>query len=468
MNLICTLAKYAIIVLMAMYTFTCFSVFGYQNLEKQKRMLFRQRLIMLLVNSGCFMVLYLQSRELKYIMLYGVLMLFLCATMFLYIKCYPKISRLLLNNMCMLIGLGIMMISRLNYSQSVKQFFIAVCSMVLSLFIPVIIRKAKFLSHQSLGKIYGGIGVIALLGVAILGTTSYGAKLGFTIAGISFQPSELVKIFFVFFVASSLYHAKNFKQIVITTVIAALHVLVLVASTDLGAAVILFVVYLVMLYVSSKQILYIVAGVGAGGLASMVAYQLFAHIRVRVLAWRDPFSAFDGGGYQIAQSLFAIGTGGWLGMGLLEGAPNSIPVAAEDFIFAAISEELGIIFGLCLILVYVSCYIMFLNIAMQIKNKFYKLVALGLGTSYIFQVFLTIGGVIKFIPSTGVTLPLVSYGGSSVLSTLIMFAIIQGLYILREDEEDEIERNREQLIPGKRASQAKNARGGQASKRRDR
>ena len=121
-----------------------------------------------------------------------------------------------------------------------------------------------------------------------------------------------------------------------------------------------------------------------------------------------------------------------------------IPVAETDFIFSAIAEELGVIFALCLILVCVSCYVMFLNIAMEIRNRFYKLIALGLGTCYIFQVFLTIGGVTKFIPSTGVTLPLVSYGGSSMLSTMIMFGIIQGLYIIREDEEEEIiEKKRE-------------------------
>ena len=153
----------------------------------------------------------------------------------------------------------------------------------------------------------------------------------------------------------------------------------------------------------------------------------------------------------MAQSLFAIGTGGWFGMGLYQGAPDTIPVAAEDFIFSAISEEMGLIFALCMILVCVSCYVMFLNIAMQLHNMFYKMVALGLGTCYIFQVFLTIGGVTKFIPSTGVTLPLVSYGGSSLVSTLIMFAIIQGLYILREDEEEKIERKKKEKLRAKRS-----------------
>ena len=112
--------------------------------------------------------------------------------------------------------------------------------------------------------------------------------------------------------------------------------------------------------------------------------------------------------------------------------------------FSAITEELGGLFAICVILVCMSCYIMFVNIAMRLSNRFYRLVALGLGTMYAVQVFLTVGGAMKFIPMTGVTLPLVSYGGSSMLSTVMMFAIIQGLYILREDEEEQIERFREE------------------------
>jgi cell division protein FtsW (lipid II flippase) len=173
---------------------------------------------------------------------------------------------------------------------------------------------------------------------------------------------------------------------------------------------------------------------------------LFNHVRVRVIVWKDPFASYQNGGYQVAQSLFAIGTGSWFGTGLFQGKADAIPVAETDFIFSAICEEMGLIFALCIILIFLSCYVMFLNIAMQLHNRFYKLVALGLGTCFIFQSFLTIGGVTKFIPSTGVTLPLVSYGGSSVLSTLIMFAIIQGLYILREDEDEEFEKRRQEAI----------------------
>jgi cell division protein FtsW (lipid II flippase) len=172
-------------------------------------------------------------------------------------------------------------------------------------------------------------------------------------------------------------------------------------------------------------------------------YFLFSHVQARVAAWQDPLSVIDDAGYQVSQSLFAIGTGGWFGLGLGQGLPEKIPVVTKDFIFAAISEEMGGIFALCLIMVCLSCFFMIMNVAMRLKDPFYRLSGVGLGTTYALQVFLTIGGVIKFIPSTGVTLPLVSYGGSSLLSTMIVFGIIQGLYIVEFNERLRLERKRQ-------------------------
>lgn len=399
---------------------------------------------MFIIHFIAYLVMYLKTQDTRMIFFYVAQTVLYIAIISLYSVIYPKVSRLIVNNMCMLLCIGLIMISRLAFDKAIKQFIIITGSIAVSLVIPVIIRKVKFLKQWT--NVYAGVGIAALALVAIIGRTSYGAKLGFSIAGISIQPSEFVKIVFVFFVASSMKESTEFKNVVKTTLLAALHVLILVLSKDLGAALIIFVVYLVMLYVATRQPLYLFSGLASGCIAAIGAYQLFDHVRTRVVVWRDPFAVYDKGGYQVAQSLFAIGTGSWFGMGLFQGAPNTIPVAEEDFIFSAISEELGLVFALCLILICVSCYIMFLNIAMQIHDMFYKLIALGLGTCYIFQVFLTIGGATKFIPSTGVTLALVSYGGSSVLSTLIMFAIIQGLYILREDEEEIIERQRERLL----------------------
>ena len=439
------------ILLISFYTYQCFTVFSYED-GVEKRAIFRnQNRLMFMIHFMAYMGMYFKIQETKILVFYAAQVLMLGAIILLYTKIYPKASRLIINNMCMLLTIGFIMITRLSYNKAVKQSMIVAFSVAISLFIPVIIRKVKGLAELRI--FYALVGIVALAAVIVVGTVSGGAKLGFEIAGFGIQPSEFVKILFVFFVAASFNRSTAFRDVVITTAIAAAHVLILVVSKDLGAALIIFVVYLVMIYVATRQIFYAGAGLLAGAGASVVAYHLFNHVRVRVEIWKDPFATYSTGGYQIAQAMFAIGTGGWFGTGLFQGEADSIPVADEDFIFAAISEEMGLVFALCMILICLSCYVMFLNIAMQLQNRFYKLVALGLGTCYIFQTFLTIGGVTKFIPMTGVTLPLVSYGGSSVLSTLIMFAIIQGLYIFKEDEEEEFER--QQLLQEERARRAK-------------
>lgn len=452
-NIVLEIAKYLIIILMAVYTFSCFSIFTKEYETEEQSVLIRQNIVMFLMQFLAYLVLYLRTGEQQLIIFYAAQVVLMLAVIILYSLLYPTVSKLIVNNMCMLISIGLIMITRLSYDSAVRQFIFACIGVVIGLIVPVIIRNMRVL--VDLTYVYAGVGLAALGIVAIFAATSGGAKLGFTIAGVGIQPSEFVKILFVFFIASSLKQSTDFRRVVITTAIAAAHVLILVLSTDLGAALIMFVVYLVMLYVATRQPLYAIAGLGAGSGAAVVGYHLFSHIKVRVAAWRDPFATYSEGGYQVAQSLFAIGTGSWFGMGLCQGSPDMIPVAETDFIFSAIAEELGLVFALCLILICVSCYVMFLNIAMEIHNQFYKLIALGLGTCYIFQVFLTIGGVTKFIPSTGVTLPLVSYGGSSMLSTMIMFGIIQGLYIIREDEEQSLERKRERAIRNERSGATK-------------
>ncbi len=270
----------------------------------------------------------------------------------------------------------------------------------------------------------------------ILGQVTHGSLLSFTIAGITFQPSEFVKIVFVFFLAASLMEDTSFLNLSLTTVIAAVHVVVLVASKDLGSALIFFVVFVFMVFAATRNYLYLLLGMGGGALASVIAWRVFRHVQVRVQAWLDPWTYIDSQGYQVTQSLFAIGSGSWFGMGLYSGTPDSIPYVEKDSIFSAVCEEMGVVFGLFLILICLSCFIMIMNISLRLKDRFFQLTAYGLGIVYIFQVFLTIGGGIKFIPLTGVTLPLVSYGGSSVLTTLILFYLVQGFYILRQQEEE--------------------------------
>lgn len=431
-HLITELSKYVMIILFAIYTYYSYAVLVVKNEERQKRMYKSQTTCMFLIHLDAFMVLFAVTEDVKILVFYGAQVLFILFLFLIYRIIYRRAATLVVNHMCMLMIIGFIILTRLDMESAIRQFEIALIATVASIFIPLLVRKLKFL--RKFTWFYAVIGILALGAVLVLGKVSGGAHLSFTVAGITIQPSEFVKIIFVFFVACMLYNATDFRQVCITTVTAAIHVLILVLSTDLGAALIFFVTYIVMLYVATRKPVYFFGGLGLGCVAAVVAAKLFSHVRVRISAWKDPFASIHGGGWQVAQSMFAIGTGGWFGLGLYQGMPETIPVGVSDFVFAAISEEMGGVFAICIILVCFSCFVMFLNIAMQIKDQFYKLIALGLGCVYGVQVFLNIGGVIKCIPSTGVTLPLVSYGGSSILCTIVMFAIIQGLYIMRQDE----------------------------------
>lgn len=437
-NVITELSKYVILTLMVVYTFHCFYMVYLQSQEEKNNLLNQQLILIIFMNLTAFAVIFLKTRDVNVLIFYGEMMVFFVVLQILYRICYKKASFLLLNNTCMLLSVGFIMLCRLSIAAAKRQLLIVAGTSVAALLVPVLIRKMKFLRY--LTWLYAGFGIVLLGAVLVLAKTSYGAKL--SLMGI--QPSEIIKITYVFFLAALLSKHHDFKTVVLASIAAGLHVIILVLSTDLGSAVIFFVTYLVMIYVSTKKKAYLGLGVAGGSVAAVAAYYLFGHVRERVSAWKDPVAVYQNEGYQIVQSLFAIGTGGWFGMGLCQGSPEIIPVVKNDFIFSAICEELGGIFAICLILVCMSFFLMIVNIALKIKNPFYKLIALGLGTEYAFQVILTIGGATKFIPMTGVTLPLVSYGGTSVMSTLIMLAIVQGLYILREDEGLEIERYRKE------------------------
>jgi cell division protein FtsW (lipid II flippase) len=229
-------------------------------------------------------------------------------------------------------------------------------------------------------------------------------------------------------------------------VLAGVHVVILVLSKDLGSALIFFICFVFVIFVATRNYLYFLLGTAGGCVAAYVAYQLFDHVRIRVLAWRDPWSYIDNQGFQITQSLFAVGSGSWFGMGLLKGNPKAIPFVDADMIFSSVCEEFGVIFGICLILVCISCFVAMMNTALRIRDKFYQLIVYGFGIMYIFQIFLTIGGGIKFIPLTGVTLPFISYGGSSIMTTMLMFFIVQGIHVrlMKEGEKRVVPQQKEE------------------------
>lgn len=434
-NLITNVSKYLMILLIAIYTYYNFRFFGIRDEWGKRRLCRLQNVVMVLIHTLAYLIIYLRTEDEKTLMFFGAQLLFFFLYMGLYRLFYRNLSRLLLNNACMLLSTSFIILTRISMDRAVRQFAIVAVAAAVTMIIPFIMDRAWQLSK--IPWVYGSIGLALLLVVCVMGNTAFGAQLSINIGGFSFQPSEFVKISFVFFVATMFYRSVDFKTIAVTTAVAEAHVLVLVMSKDLGSALIFFVTYLLMLFVATGSWLYLGLGAGSGAAAAVIAYNLFSHVRTRVEAWLDPWSDISGKGYQISQSLFAIGTGGWFGMGLYQGMPSKIPVVEKDFVFSAISEEMGGIYAICLILICLGCFMQFMMIAAKMQAVFYKLIAFGLGTTYIVQVFLTIGGVTKFIPSTGVTLPFVSYGGSSILSTFIVFNVVQGLYILKRNEEEE-------------------------------
>ncbi len=430
-------SKYLFIALMLFYTWECFSALRSKNPIKQAGIYQRQNGVIFLVYLLGMTMVFLHEKEvpqINVIILAGAQLCFLIIVLGVFPVIYTNINKAILSNMCMLLTIGFIILARLDYQGSITQFIIVAIVSLVSLLVPYMMQKEDLL--KKLTWVYCLVGAALLIVVLGLGVISRGAKLSMEIGGFTFQPSEFVKILFVFFMAGFLAKSTDFKHIVISAVLAAIFVGLLVLSTDLGSALIFFMTYLFMLYVATRKARYLLLGFGGMSAASVVAFFLFTHVQTRVEAWQDPWSIIDGKGYQITQSLFALASGGFTGTGLYQGQPTDIPVVKKDFVFSAIGEEFGGIFGMLLILVCLSCFIAFLITAMKQLSLFNRLICIGLGIQYAVQVILTVGGAIKMIPSTGVTLPLVSYGGSSILSTLFVFAIIQGLAIVGTNNEE--------------------------------
>ena len=229
------------------------------------------------------------------------------------------------------------MLTRISMDKAVRQFIIMAVAAVITMIIPYVIDRTWQLAK--IPWVYGLIGLALLLVVCVIGNTSFGAQLSISIGGFSFQPSEFVKISFVFFVATMFYRSTEFKNVAITTGVAAAHVLILVLSQDLGSALIFFLAYVLMLFIATSNWLYLAGGLGSGCAAAMLAYKLFSYVR-------DPRK------HSRSVEHIMVAISGYAGAlcdrhrrlvwhGLYQGMPKKIPVVEKDFIFAAISEELG-------------------------------------------------------------------------------------------------------------------------------
>ncbi len=435
------ISKYVIDAFLLAYVVLAFLTFRHKTEKRRRSLYIGQIICMFTVQISCFIQIIARTGKPVYLFFFAFQIVIFASVLMLFYVIYPEGNRLIINNSCLLLMIGLIVITRLSYDRAVKQFFIITASFVIGFFIPTIIYRFDVLKKLTWG--YAALGIIAIGAVLVYGAATNGSKISFTLAGITFQPSEAVKVLFLFFMAGALVSAKELWQLFLLSVVAAGHVIILVLSKDLGSALIFFVIYLALIYISTENPGYLALGLAFGAAASVFAYKLFSHIQVRVQAWLDPFGDIAGSGYQLSQSLFGISSGGWFGLGLYGGSPQSIPYVYQDFIFSAIAEELGVIFAVLMTLVCVCSFLMIMYEGYYIRDKYYRLIACGIGIAYIFQTFLTIGGGSKFIPLTGVTLPLVSYGGTSVLVTIAMMMIVEGACIIRTDERFEaMERRR--------------------------
>jgi cell division protein FtsW (lipid II flippase) len=281
--------------------------------------------------------------------------------------------------------------------------------------------------------------MVALLGSTLLfARTIGGAKNWIDLGAFSFQPSEFAKILFIVVTAYFLSTRKKLRSLWIYIAFTAVSVSLLVLSKDLGGALLFCGTFLVVFYAGTGNGWLTLGGIGVFGAGAVGSYYLFSHVKTRVDVWRDPWSLYNDQGYQIVQGLMAIASGGLLGSGLGLGMPGVIPAAHTDYIFAVVSEEFGLIAGLMLIVFYLVFIIRGILIALNARNTFDALLVFGCTVMLSLQSFIIIGGVIKLIPLTGITLPFLSYGGSSVLSAFLQLGIIEGVAI-KNGELDEAE-----------------------------
>jgi cell division protein FtsW (lipid II flippase) len=265
----------------------------------------------------------------------------------------------------------------------------------------------------------------------VIGKEIHGARNWIVVAGMSVQPSEVVKLSLLLILSYYMGRRRMLPWLLFS--LGCLSLLAL--QKDLGTALMYYATALLMYYVSSGNIPITALGALGGSGAAVLAYHLpaFAHVRLRVAIWQNPWRDIEGAGYQIVQALMAIASGGLWGVGLKLGTPTIIPVYESDMIFAVICEQFGILFGLCVLLVYAALVCRGIMIAMAARTRFHSLLAIGCAALLGIQTFVIVGGVIKLIPLTGVTMPFISAGGTSLVSSLCLMGMLQGIASLNEE-----------------------------------
>lgn len=324
-----------------------------------------------------------------------------------------------------LCGVGVVVLYTVSPARGARQaVFYALGLAVMLVMSEIVFHVHHFRGLTLLGMV---LGIGALVLPLAFGQWNNGAKNWVQVPLLgSFQPSEIVKLSVVLALAYFFSAHRTVWQMMPALVFAAACLLLLMMQRDLGTALIYYLTTLVLFYVACGNVPLTVVGLGGGVGAAVLGYQMFAHVKVRVAMWRNPWSDPTDKGYQIIQALLAIGSGGLFGVGLGQGTPEKIPAYYNDFIFAVICEQLGQVFGVLLLAVYVLLILRGVTVVARARRSFEMLLGCGVLAMLGIQTFMIVAGVIKMIPLTGVTMPFLSYGGSSLLSCMAMIGILHG------------------------------------------
>lgn len=336
---------------------------------------------------------------------------------------------------------GMIMILRLSAGIAEKQLVWLLVG--LAAFLLTVKALPNYKNLEDYKYVYIFAGLLLLASSIIFGTEIGGARSWIRFGIFNFQPSELVKIILVIFLASYLEEKKEVLKEGTTTLLGipvpsvqyvgpllvmwGFSLVLLIFQNDLGTALIFFGTFLTMIFIATGRWSYIISGTLLFSLGAGMCYLFYRHVQVRVAIWLNPWHDIDGKGYQIVQSLFAIGSGGFYGTGPGLGRPDLIPAVHTDFIYSAWSEEMGLVGAVALLLIY--CLIIYrgYRIALAARSGFGSLLAAGLTSLLAVQTVIIIGGVTKLFPLTGVTLPFVSYGGSSLVSSYILIGLLTNI-----------------------------------------
>lgn len=335
-------------------------------------------------------------------------------------------------------GIGITFVTRLQPDASLGQviyLFLGVALMVGTL---AVVKNLEVVKRYK--YVLGIAGIILLVLPMFIGTEIYGSKLWIKIGGFQFQPGEFAKVLIVLFLAGYLAENRELLSISNRTVLGikfprlrllyplfivwGVCLLVVAFERDLGSALLFYTIFLIMLYVATGRVSYVIIGLALLAVGAFGMYQIMSHVQVRVAIWLDPFSDAQNLGYQIVQSLFSLADGGLTGVGIGKGMADIIPVVASDMIFAAIGEEMGLLGGSAVLLLFMLFAVRGLTTAARAKSDLAAFSAAGLTAAISFQAFTIVGGVTKLIPLTGVTLPFMSQGGSSLLASFVIVGLL--------------------------------------------